>query len=91
TALQALHFLNDETVHTTAEGIVKALLKTPRSNEDHLTRLHRQLFARAPSTEEQTLLLTHLKTLKKQTPDPAKAWASLTRSLLRANEFLYLD
>jgi hypothetical protein len=91
TALQALHFLNDETLHTTADGIVMKLLKTPRANEDHLTHLHRQLFTRVPSTEEQTLLLTHLKTLEKQTPDPAKAWASLTRSLLRANEFLYLD
>lgn len=91
TALQALHFLNDETVHTTATGIVKALLKTARSNEDHLTHLHRQLFTRAPTDEEKTLLLTHLRTLEKQTPDHAEAWTSLTRSLLRANEFLYLD
>jgi mono/diheme cytochrome c family protein len=91
TALQALHFLNDDTVHTTAEGIAKQLLKTQRSDEQHLTHLHRQLFARAPTTEETTLLLTHQRALKKQTTYPAHAWASLTRSLLRANEFLYLD
>lgn len=91
TALQALHFLNDETLHTTAAGIVQALLKTPRTDEEHLKELHHQLFTRIPSPEELNLLLTHLRAFETQTDEPVKAWSALTRSLLRANEFLYLD
>lgn len=91
TALQALHFLNDDTLHSAAEAIAKHLLQTNRTQEQHLTHLHHLLFHRPPTPEEQALLLTHLKTLEKQTSDPVQAYTSLTRSLLRTNEFLYLD
>ncbi len=91
TALQALHFLNDASVHDAAQGLVKQLLQTPRPDEAQLVVLHHRLFARDPDPEEQILLLRHLNTLKQQTADSAQAWASLTRSLLRTNEFLYLD
>lgn len=91
TALQALHFLNDASVHDAAEGLVKQLLQTPRPDEAHLQHLHRRLFARDPGPDEQDLLLQHLRTLKPQTDTVAQAWVSLTRSLLRTNEFLYLD
>ncbi len=91
TALQALHFLNDDTVHSAAAGIVEKLLQTGRDEAGHLSHLHRQLFHRPPSPEEKTLLLSHLHRLQQNTPHPATAWTSLTRSLLRANEFLYLD
>ncbi len=91
TALQALHFLNDDTVHQAATGIVKQLLQTPRNDSDHLTHLHQQLFSRPPTPEEQILLLTHLETLQTQTQNPTTAYTSLTRALLRSNEFIYLD
>ncbi len=91
TALQALHFLNDGAVHEAAEGMVQQLLQTPRPDEAKLVLLHRRLFARDPGPEEQALLLRHLQRLQEHTPDSAQTWASLTRSLLRTNEFLYLD
>jgi hypothetical protein len=91
TALQALHFLNDDTLHTTAERIVKNLLQTTRTPTQQITDLHQNLFRRPPTPEEQTLLLTHLQTLQQNTPNDLTAYTSLTRALLRTNEFLYLD
>jgi mono/diheme cytochrome c family protein len=91
TSLQALHFLNDETLHNAASAIAGQLLKTPRPPEQHLTRLHHLLFTRTPTSEEQTLLLSHLHTLHQKTQNTKATWTALTRALLRTNEFLYLD
>ena len=91
TALQALFFANDETLHEQAQRLGRALSKQSSSESQRLHELFLTLFARAPAAEESTLLLAHLNKARQQTNDSTTAWTSLVRSLLRLNEFLYLD
>jgi mono/diheme cytochrome c family protein len=91
TAIQALHFLNDASLHRAAEGIVKTLALPGQEPAMAVNRLHRHVLSRAPGTDELELILSHFQSLQAHSKDPARAWRALTRALLRSNEFVYLD
>jgi len=91
TSLQALYFVNDPFVHEQAAAFAARLLA---GDGDDPGRLHRAFLAalgRPPAPDESTLLLTHLATVRNGSGSEKEAWASLTRTLFRLNEFLYLD
>ncbi len=91
TALQALYFVNDEFLHEQAALFAKRIVKENRDDDERLGRAFRSALARPPTDEERTLLLQHLQAVRRQSKDDATAWASVTRSLFRLNEFMYLD
>lgn len=91
TALQALYFVNDDFLHEQADLFAKKLVKEHANDSQRLDQAFRMTLARSPSTEERELMLQHLQTVRVKVKDEGAAWASLTRSLFRLNEFLYLD
>jgi hypothetical protein len=91
TTLQALYFVNDDFLHEQAHLFAKRLLKEQTNDLQRLDQAYRLSLARSPSPEERALMLQHLQTVRARSKDEATAWASLTRSLFRLNEFLYLD
>ena len=91
TSLQALYFVNDPFVHEQAEGFAKALLASRKNDEDRLDSAFLASFARSPTNEESALLFSHLAEARAVTESEEAAWASLTRTFFRMNEFLYLD
>ncbi len=91
TALQALYFVNNSFLHDQAQRFATQLVGKKNTDEARLDQAYRTLFQRPPSAEETQLLIAHLALAREQTSDDTAAWASLCRSLLRLNEFLYLD
>ena len=91
TSLQALYFFNDPLVHGTAESFAKALLASEAEDEARLERAFLCSLSRRPDADETGLFLGHLAEARKETGDDEAAWASVTRSIFRLNEFLYLD
>lgn len=91
TALQALYFVNNSFLHDQAQRFATQLVGLKNSDEARLDQAYRTLFQRPPNAEETQLLIAHLARAREQTADNTAAWASLCRSLLRLNEFLYLD
>lgn len=98
TALQALFFVNDEFLHDQAEAIAKTYA-SPDLTENidvKLSKLFQQVLGRLPSSNEIELLQHHLEQVRQRVGRKSDggerlAWASLIRSLFRANEFLYID
>ena len=90
TALQALYFVNDDFLHEQADLFAKKLVKEHGNDTRRLDQAFRTTLARSPSSDERELMLQHLQTVRGKTNESA-AWASVTRSLFRLNEFLYLD
>jgi hypothetical protein len=91
TALQALYFVNDDFLHEQADLFAKKLVKEHTNDTQRLDQAFQTTLARSPSTEERKLMLEHLQTVRGKIKDESAAWASVTRSLFRLNEFLYLD
>lgn len=91
TALQALYFVNDGFLHEQAALFAKHLLQENAQDNQRLESAFLSTLARMPSDEERTLMLQHLHAVRERSKDDTTAWASLTRSLFRLNEFLYLD
>lgn len=91
TALQALYFVNDGFLHEQARRFAQRLAGQKASDEERLARAFQITLARAPTADETDLLLQHLKAVRQQTKNDVAAWSSVTRSLFRLNEFLYID
>lgn len=91
TALQALYFVNDDFLHEQAALFAKHLVQEESDDDRRLDHAFRSTLSRPPTKEERTLMLQHLQTVRAQSKDDTTAWSSLTRSLFRLNEFLYLD
>ena len=101
-APQALHLLNDATVHEIAGHFAERILKEADDESAQLTRAHWLAFSRAPSPGELQLTTAALQQLKahwkKELGDQATAEAvhknaltNLCRALLNASEFQYVD
>jgi hypothetical protein len=101
-APQALHLLNDATVHEIAGHFAKRVLKETDGETAQLTRAHWLAFARAPSNAELQLTADTLHLLKakwktalgdKAKPEVVhqKALTNICRALLNASEFQYVD
>jgi hypothetical protein len=89
TALQSLYFLNDQFVHDRAKGLAKQLANA-NSDAEKINRVYRVLFARPPTADERAEGLDYLKTVTASN-DTTVAWQSYLRSLLRLNEFVYIN
>ncbi len=101
-APQALHLLNDATVHEIAGHFAERVMKEAADETAQLTRAHWLAFSRAPSKAELQLTTAALHQLKakwktdlgdKATPEAAhqKALTNICRALLNASEFQYVD
>ena len=91
TALQALFFVNDTFLQDQAGQLASRLAGDPANDAARLETAFLTLLARPPSPAEGPLLLAQLQHVRSQGLDDTAAWASVTRTLLRLNEFLYLD
>jgi len=91
TSLQALYFVNDPFVHEQAVAFAGRLLDGKEEDAARLRRAFLASLGRPPAGEESVLLLNHLETVRSKGGSDRDAWASLTRTLFRLNEFLYLD
>ncbi len=91
TALQALYFVNDTFLHDHAGHLAQRLTQQEAGDATRLDTAFLTILARPPSPEESRLLLGHLQSVRDRSGDEAAAWSSLARTLLRLNEFFYLD
>ena len=101
-APQALHLLNDATVHEIAGHFATRLVKEAADEKAQLTRAHWLAFSRAPTKEEMKFANTALRQLKakwktelgdKATDEAVhkNALTNYCRALLNASEFQYVD
>ncbi|WP_231602753.1 PSD1 and planctomycete cytochrome C domain-containing protein [Neorhodopirellula pilleata] len=102
TALQALYFVNDEFVHMQADRFTSKLLEQVGSDSERIEYATLTILGREPSLDEVELISRHLASVEQQLGGVSNtanrsggvshsAWTSLVRSLLRLNEFLYVD
>jgi cytochrome c553 len=101
-APQALHLLNDATVHEIAGHFAARLVKEAANEKAQLTRAHWLAFSRAPTKEEIKFANEALQQLKakwktelgdKATDEAVhkNALTNFCRALLNASEFQYVD
>jgi hypothetical protein len=95
---QALFLLNSPMVHDQATAIARRLIAEFETADARLRGLFRLLYARQPTEAELTRSVHFLETATSQleaVSDPSErtvqTWAALCRSLIAANEFVYID
>jgi hypothetical protein len=99
TTLQALFLLNDPLVHDQACRIAARIGATSQEDTIRLNAAYELLFNRPASEDELKTATAYLAVLREKlataglsdTQRDAQAWESLTRALLRTNEFVYVD
>jgi len=99
TPLQALYLLNDRFVHEQAEGMARRLLSESGEDSTRINRAWLLMFGRAPDDDEieaaSSFLAAACGELASSGIENAElhppAWQSLIRSLMRLNEFMYVD
>ncbi len=99
TPLQALYLLNDPFVHSQSELIARRIQDRSADNGDRIRYAFELILARPPDDPELSSSLQFLESAEqlllqnKQTSSETQgqSWNALTRTLLRLNEFLYLD
>ena len=101
-APQALHLLNDATVHEIAGHFAERLIKEAADADAQLTRAHWLAFSRTPTREEMKIANEAMQQLKgkwkTELGDKAKdevvhknALTNFCRALFNASEFQYVD
>ncbi|TWU57685.1 Planctomycete cytochrome C [Rubripirellula reticaptiva] len=95
TALQALYFINDDFLHDQAGLIAQRFVSQHDNDTARIEDAFLTILNRPATTEEVDWMSEHLRAVGKRLADTKdldkRAWTSLTLSLLRLNEFLYLD
>ena len=95
TPLQALFFVNDEFFHEQADMIAKQVVEHSHSVEGRIDFTFRLLLGRPADPSETEIVMNHLAEASEKISNDIDAdrqvWASLVRSVLRLNEFLYVD
>lgn len=95
TALQALYFVNDTFLHEQSQRFAEQLVRSVPSDAERLRSAFVSILGRAAAADERQLLLQHLDVLRESLADHKSqeqaVWSSLTRSMLRLNEFMYID
>jgi len=92
---QSLYFLNDPFFHARAEAFAKRLLAEPE--DGRVKTAHRLCFQRQPTTAECAHAAEFLKSYRAELADLPEnrrdlaAWSAYARTLLAANELLYVD
>jgi len=87
TALQSLYFLNDPFVHARAKALASKLWG---DDVGKIEGLYRLLFGRPVTAGEAKKGMEYIEKAK-AISDPAAAWESYIRSLVRLNEFVYVN
>lgn len=90
TALQALYFVNDEFLHQQASKFAERL-PNDLPDDSKLVQAFETILCRSPNADEVALMRRHVESVRGADDADAVAWASLTRSLFRLNEFMYVD
>jgi len=90
---QALFLLNSPLVHEQAQRLAGEVVKQSSEPEARVDNLFQRLYARLPSDAERTrsLQFVEVATERLENPNPVDPWAALTRALMAANEFIYID
>lgn len=99
TPLQALYFLNDPFVHNQAAGFAKRVVSYSNNDQERILFAYRMALGRYPTELEIASSESFLKSIgtaligsnASAQEGESQVWESLTRSLLRLNEFVYLD
>ncbi|WP_231742175.1 PSD1 and planctomycete cytochrome C domain-containing protein [Stieleria varia] len=99
TTLQSLYLMNDEFVHDQAGKIASRLLESSDDRDERLTYAFELTFGRPPRSSERQNASEWLSSIDevfasgKVSPEKRESeiWTALVRSLLRTNEFLYVD
>lgn len=98
TPLQALYFVNDSFFHQQAQDLAARLVAEFPDESNRLEAALNRLLGRPPETGEAEILTKHLQAARLRLHSQSsgneleqRAWASLVRSLLRTNEFLYVE
>lgn len=95
TPLQALYFVNDEFFHEQAERFAQKVLAKSSPPAELMRFAFASILCRAPTASEIEMMQAHLSAVKQKLAGEdntqLRAWSSLIRSLLRLNEFLYVD
>ncbi|MCO8123240.1 PSD1 and planctomycete cytochrome C domain-containing protein [Stieleria sp. TO1_6] len=95
TALQALYFVNDDFLHQQADRFATRVLNHSAEMDERIRFAFESILCRPPSEQETQMIREHLNSVTQHLA-PAddgqhQTWSSVTRSLFRLNEFLYLD
>lgn len=101
TALQALFFINDDFLHKQADRIAEQILLQSSDDYRRIEHAFETILGRPPNDDDIALVKRHLAAVRERVeanqtnfPDNStdrSTWSSLIRSLLRINEFLYVD
>ncbi|XZE17678.1 PSD1 and planctomycete cytochrome C domain-containing protein [Pirellulaceae bacterium SH449] len=95
---QALFLLNSPIVHAQATAIAKELISRHENPQDRVRALFGILYARQPTEAElnrSMLFIEDAESRLESVTDPleraTQAWSALCRSMIAANEFVYID
>ena len=91
TPLQSLFAMNDPFLHERAANLAARLLRERPDDASRIERAFQILYARPAQPDETQMAANYLAQLAAKQLPADQAWQSLTRALLAANEFLYLD
>ncbi|MFN3190189.1 MAG: PSD1 and planctomycete cytochrome C domain-containing protein [Aureliella sp.] len=95
TSLQALFFINDEFLHAQSRRIAENAIAQTENPEERIDNIVALVLNRKAQPHEIKLLVNFLMTLQSlDSPEKlteADAYASLVRSVVRLNEFTYID
>jgi hypothetical protein len=97
--LQALFLLNNELVHKESAGFAKWLMAREREPAERVRLAFLRAFAREPAKEEQSRSLAFVKHYEQALAEEecederreTESWAALVRSMMRSNEFYFVD
>ena len=96
---QTLYLMNNSFVHDQAKGFAERLLQDSSSAEERIIDAHRRAWGRGATPMELERAKAYLDTYRQQlqrdaVPDEEleiESWSSLSRLMLTANEFLYVE
>ena len=91
TPLQSLFVMNDPFLHERAAQFAARLSRERPDDASRIERAFQILYARPPQADETAMGINYLAQLAAKNIGPEQAWQSLSRALLAANEFIYLD
>lgn len=97
--LQALYLMNNPFVREQAEGLARRVLEKAADVDGQTTMAYELAYARPPSAAEKNAARKYLEDYSQEltrfqvpaTERTMEAWTSLARTLLCANEFMYVD
>ncbi|MBL8892245.1 MAG: DUF1553 domain-containing protein [Planctomycetaceae bacterium] len=101
TPIQALYFLNDPFVHQQTADLAERIRTIATDRTSRVKAAYTLLFGRPPDAQEVQLANDYLDSWRVRTDEPTDfsdretwerdAWSSYVRTLIRLNEFVYLD